>query len=732
MQEGAHSFRAPSLRMLRMSIISSLLHDIQAHHSQADLTRIRQAAEYAERHFAKALHPSGIPYLAHACEEARLLAQLRLDTDSIVTGLLHDLLLQERVTLQDLQQSFGAEVASLVEGVAKISRISLRGSGDQQAESFRKMLVALARDLRVILVKLVDRLHTMRMIERLPEAERLPLAEETRAIYVPLANRLGISSIKHELEGLTFSLLEPEQYQDLAAKVARRQKERRTYIREVQERLERILAEHRIEGEVTGRFKHLFSIYQKMVRQGIDFDQVYDLIAFRLIVTSVRDCYAVLGLIHEAWRPIPGRFKDYIAMPKANGYQSLHTTVLGPYGERMEIQIRTRDMHEVAEGGIAAHWQYKEGGGEGARRGAADRRFAWLRQLMEWQQDLQDSGDFLSAVKVDLFPDEVYVFTPNGDVKELPRDATPIDFAFAVHSDVGLRCSGARVNGRLVPLKTPLQNGDIIEILTSPHQKPSKDWLKHVRTSKARNKIRHFLQAEQRERSIELGREMLDKELRKHGSTFNRMTGGEPLLKAVADLGYKTEDDLLAGVGYGKVTPGQAVGRILPREAEPPKPGRIGKVIGKIRGKSSSAIRVQGVDDILVRFAKCCTPLPGDDIVGFITRGRGVTVHAADCPHLDDSEPDRRVDVSWDADKKSTRTVRIRVFCADRKGMLAAISGAITDCEANIVAANVVSTPDQRGQNTFEVQVESLEHFKRVVLAIQKVKGVERVDRLRH
>jgi len=706
----------------------AVLKSLQAYAPEVDSQIFDHAIRYIQDKFKDHKHSSGAPYVQHALELAQILVRLHLDVNAILAALLHETIVEGLVTRDELSKEFGADVADLVEGVAKISRMSLKGEGGRQAENFRKMLVALARDLRVILIKLADRLCNMRVIDKFPVDQSEPRARETLEIYAPLANRLGISWIKSELEDLAFCALLPEKCRELSIRVARRKQERKTYISEVQARLKRILKECQIDGEVTGRFKHLYSIYKKIERQKIDFDQVYDFIAFRVIVGNVRECYELLGMIHEAWRPIPGRFKDYIAMPKANGYQSLHTTVVGPGGERMEVQIRTRDMHEVAEGGIAAHWQYKE---RDKASDSVDKRFGWLRQLLEWQQDLRDSNDYLNLVKVDLFPDEVYVFTPGGDVKELPRDATPIDFAFAVHSDVGMHCTGARVNGRLVPLRTVLCNGDIIEIITSPSQHPSKDWLKFVRTSKARNKIRQFVKAEQRERSLELGRELLDKELRKHGSTLGRVLSSGEINNAVSELGYRETDDLLAAVGYGKVTPGQVVARTLPREHVPRTPGHIGRVVEKIRRKPSSAIKVQGVDDILVRFAKCCNPLPGDDVIGFITRGRGVTVHAADCPHVLDGDPERRIDVSWDADRQTTRIVRIKVYCADKKGMLASISSAITDAQANIVGANVVSTPEG-GMNTFDLEVRDLNHLRKVFNAVQKVRGVERVERLRH
>jgi GTP pyrophosphokinase len=618
----------------------------------------------------------------------------------------------------------------MVDGVSKLGRMTFRTSEQRQAESFRKMLLAMARDIRVILVKLADRLHNMRTLDHQPADRQRRIAQETLDIYAPLANRLGISWVKSELEDLAFATLEPEAYREIEQEINRHAAERGVYIKEVKQKLEETLAKHGIQGNVQGRPKHLWSVYNKMLRQGIEISQVHDLIAFRIIVPSVRDCYAMLGIIHSTWRPIPGRFKDYIAMPKANMYQSLHTTVMGPGGQRMEVQMRTEEMHRVAEEGIAAHWKYKEGGG-GARDDES--RFGWLRQLMEWQKELKDSREFMSSVKIDLFPEEVYVFTPGGDVKELPRESTPVDFAYSVHSDLGHKCTGARVNGKLVPLKTPLKNGDIVEIVTSPNQTPSKDWLKFVRTSKARNRIRHWVKEQEHQKSVEIGRELLEKELRKYGVAFHRAMALESMAKVLTELSFRNADDLLAAVGYGKVTTGQVLSRLLPDRAktEPAKPSRLGQVLDKIRKKPSGGIRVQGLDDILVRFAKCCNPLPGDVIVGFISRGRGVTVHAADCPKVLETDPGRRIEVSWELAQKATHSVKIRVSCTDIKGILAAMTGAITKCEANIARASAYGTGDGRAVNTFELNVTDVGHLNRVIDAIRKVKGVQRVERIR-
>ncbi|PLX84700.1 MAG: GTP pyrophosphokinase [Desulfuromonas sp.] len=719
--------------------IGDILEKIHSYDTSADLDAVRKAYVFCAHVHKGQVRLSGVPYLTHPMEVANILADLRLDVATIITGLLHDTVEDTLVTKDQLEENFGPEVAALVDGVTKLGKMTFRTREERQAESFRKMLLAMARDIRVILVKLADRLHNMRTLDHQPEARGRDIAQETLDIYAPLANRLGISWIKGEMEDLSFRHVRPEVFYDLVGKVAKKKTERENYIGEAKSGILKKLEEHRIEGEVSGRSKHLYSIYLKMEKQGIDFDQVFDLIALRIIVKTVRDCYAVLGIIHSSWKPIPGRFKDYIAMPKANMYQSLHTTVIGPHGERMEVQIRTEDMHRVAEEGIAAHWAYKEGkalvgGGPGD-----DHRFGWLRQMLEWHQELKDSREFMDSVKVDLFPEEVYVFTPQGDVKELPKGATPIDFAYSVHTDVGHRCVGARINGKLVPLKTHLKNGDMVEVMTAANHTPSKDWLKFVSTSKARNRIRQWVKTQERERSIEMGKELVEKDLRKYGIGFKRLLTTEEWAHAVEELGFQGGDDLLAAIGYGKVSLGQVLGRVVPQEklkAErakaAPKAGRLGRVLEKIRKKPTSGIKIDGVEDIMVRFAKCCNPLPGDPVVGFITRGRGVTVHANECPHVLEADLERRVEVEWDQKKKASRPAKIRVHCADQKGMLTGIAGAISTCEANIISANVHSTVDRKGVNTFEVDVQDLDHLNRVVNAILKIKGVYKVERMRN
>ena len=710
--------------------IDDILEAIRSYHADADLDAVRKAYVYSAKVHQGQTRLSGDSYMTHLMEVASILTRLHMDVPTIMTGLLHDTIENTLSTEAELREVFGDEVTEMVDGVTKISKITFKTSEERQAENFRKMLLAMARDIRVILVKLADRLHNMRTLSHQPEERRLKIAQETADIYAPLANRLGISWVKSELEDLSLRYLEPETYKTLSKKLSQHRRERDKYVATVKKKLEDILKEHDIDGQVQGRLKHICSIHKKIVKQKIEFEQIHDLIAFRIIVPTVRDCYAMLGVIHSSWKPVPGRFKDFIAMPKANMYQSLHTTVFGPSGQRMEVQMRTAEMHSVAEEGIAAHWKYKEGK---SAAHADEGRFSWLRQMLEWQKELKDSSEFMSSVKVDLFPEEVYVFTPDGDVKELPKQSTPIDFAYSVHSDVGHRCSGAKVNGRLVPLRTELKNGDIVDIITSTNQTPSKDWLKFVKTSKAKNRIRHWVKDQERQQSLELGRDLLEKELRKFGFSYNRALNLDTVKGALSELGFRNFEDLQAAVGYGKVTCNQVLSRIIPEQfkAEAPKPSKISQVLGKIRRKPVDAINVQGLEGILVRFSKCCNPLPGDEVIGFISQGLGVTVHAADCPRVLETDPDRRVEVSWNRQKGATRSVKIRVYSLDQKGILATITKVITKNAANILRASVYSTNDGRGIHSFEIDVQDVQHLTRVMESVQKVKGVQQVERVR-
>jgi GTP diphosphokinase / guanosine-3',5'-bis(diphosphate) 3'-diphosphatase len=712
--------------------LNDIIDTVTAYNPTADLNIIRKAYVYCAKVHQGQTRLSGEPYIIHPMEVAGLLAELRLDVPSIVTGFLHDTIEDTLTTYDELVEMFGEEVALLVDGVTKISKIHFKTKQESQAENFRKMLLAMANDIRVILVKLADRVHNMRTLEFQPETKQRTIARETMDIYAPIANRLGISWFKVELEDLAFRYLNPEIYFDLARKVSLKKKERQAYVEEAKAIISEKLAFQGIHGDVSGRSKHLYSIYRKMEKRNVEFEEIYDLLAIRILVDDVRECYEVLGVIHSAWKPIPGRFKDYIAMPKGNMYQSLHTTVIGPHGDRMEVQIRTHEMHRVADAGIAAHWKYKEGKGYDEKE---VKRFAWLRQLLEWQQELQDSKEFMDSVKVDLFPEEVYVFTPKGDVKGFPKGSTPIDFAYSVHSDVGHRCVGAKVNGKLVPLKYELKNGDIVEVITSPHHTPSKDWLKIVHSSRARNRIRAWIKVEERKRSIVLGREICEKDFRKYSINLQKIQKAGEFKKIAAEFGLAGDDDLLAAVGYGKVSSGQIIGKLVPaeklQERTERKESRLSAVINKLKGRTSGAVEISGVDDVLVRFAKCCNPVPGDEIIGFITRGKGVAIHTADCKFALESDPDRQIDVAWNKIKTASLPVKIKVICHDVKGILANITMAITNSEANIASAQIQSTIDQRGENTFEVNVSDLTHLRKVMNAILKVKGVIKVERLK-
>src|SRR5688572_7541843 len=651
-----------------------------------------------------------------------------MDVTTVTAGLLHDVLEDTTATKGDLEAEFGKEIADLVDGVTKIGKLAFSSREERQAENFRKMLVAMARDLRVLMIKLADRLHNMRTLDYLASDKARKIAHETLDIYAPLAHRLGMAKVKAELEDLALRTMSPDAYVDLQKRVAKRRLEREADINHVIAILERKLSEVGVESQIRGRPKHFYSIWKKMHDQGREFDEIYDLTAVRVIVESVRDCYGALGVIHSLWKPVPGRFKDFIAMPKVNMYQSLHTTVIGPKGDPIEIQIRTWEMHRIAEEGIAAHWLYKE---KKSGKDKLDESLVWLRQLMETQQDTHDPREFMDTVRVDLFPDEVYVFTPKGDVKALPEGSTPIDFAYTVHTKVGEHCVGAKVNGKLVPLRYTLRQGDIVEIVTSPNQHPSRDWLKFVRSTRARTKINQWLKVEERARSIELGREMFEREAKKYRLNAGALLGGEEIKRVAADLGYPTVDDLVAGLGYGKASVHQLLNKLSPGGLlEPTERPRTTST----RPKADQGVRIRGVEDLLVRFAKCCNPLPGDQIVGFITRGRGLTVHARDCLTVAKSVLDRErlIDVEWDVEEPGKRPVRIAVYIGkDRPGLLSEITGAISARNGNITKAEVTVTDDRKGINHFVVEVADLSQLQDIIGAIREVKDVINVERVR-
>jgi len=709
--------------------LQTLIEEIPKYQPGADLDVLQRAYRFSEASHQGQQRASGEPYLSHPLEVAHLLVGFKMDVTTVTAGLLHDVLEDTKATKDELEREFGKEIADLVDGVTKLGKLAFSSREERQAENFRKMLVAMARDLRVLMIKLADRLHNMRTLDYLPPEKSRKIAQETLDIYAPLAHRLGMAKVKAELEDLALRSLQPEDYLELQRRVAKRRLEREADINHAITILEQKLSEVGIESQIRGRPKHFYSIWKKMHDQGREFDEIYDLTAVRVITSSVRDCYGTLGVVHSLWKPVPGRFKDFIAMPKVNMYQSLHTTVIGPKGEPVEIQIRTPDMHRIAEEGIAAHWLYKE---KKSGKDRIDDSLVWLRQLLENQQDTKDPGEFLDSVRVDLFPDEVYVFTPKGDVKALPEGSTPIDFAYGVHTKVGEHCVGAKVNGKLVPLRYTLRQGDIIEIVTSPNQHPSRDWLKIVKSSRARSKINQWLKVEERARSIELGREMFEREAKKYRLNPTALLAGDEMTRVAADLGYPAPDDLLAAIGYGKASVHQLLNKLAPgatlETVERAKPA------AGTRPKTDQGVRIRGVEDLLVRFAKCCNPLPGDAIVGFITRGRGLTVHARECLTVAKSVLDRErlIDVEWDVEEPAKRPVRIAVYISnDRPGLLSEITGAISSRNGNITKAEVTVTDDRRGINNFVVEVADLRQLQDIMTAIRGVADVINVERVR-
>jgi GTP diphosphokinase / guanosine-3',5'-bis(diphosphate) 3'-diphosphatase len=716
--------------------VEQLIERVRAYQPTADADLIKRAYDFSFKSHAGQTRKSGDPYFVHPSSVAGIITELRLDTASVCAGLLHDVVEDTLASTSDIERDFGVEIAHLVDGVTKLSKINFTSKEDRQAENFRKMVVAMAQDIRVLLVKLCDRLDNMRTLEHMSRESQERISRETMEIYAPLANRLGMQNFKSELEDLSFKWLEPDAYGELASAITRTKRERDKYISEVCKTLSARLAEQGFAADVTGRAKHFYSIWRKMQAQQCTLEQIHDMIAFRVLVESVSDCYAALGVIHSKWTPVPGRFKDYIALPKPNMYQSLHTTVIGPGRERVEIQIRTHEMHRVAERGIAAHWKYKERGGGLAEADA--QRFGWLRQLMEWQKELKDPAEFLEGVKVDLFQDEVYVFTPKGDVRVFPRGATPVDFAFGIHSQLGEHITGARINGKMEPLRYKLRNGDIVEVITSTTQQPNKDWLEFVGTTRAKAKIRNYLRLEQRDKSLRLGRELLERELHKSGVSLTKLLKNEGELRKVqGELKVTSADELFIGIGYGKIDPTDVLAVVAPpesdgRESRPPeqlREGRIAGLVRKVIRRDEGGIRLNGIDDVLVRYARCCNPLPGDDILGFITRGRGITIHRRGCAKAFDTDPERRVEITWDSKAKINRSVQLRVVTANRPGILANVGHTFGAQGINISEANCRAGDDGRAINLFTFNCSDLTQLKNVMRALQKVQGVVAVER---
>jgi len=711
--------------------IDQLLARVRNYQPDADFGVIRKAYEFSVKVHEGQRRRSGEPYVQHPIAVAGVLTMLKTDVTAVVAGLLHDTLEDTVATTEELEREFGKDVVHLVDGVTKIGKITFRSSEEKQAENFRKMVLSMADDIRVVIIKLADRLHNMRTLEHLDEWKRQEISWETLEIYAPLANRMGIGWVKNELEDLCLKYLKPDVYEMLRVSVAKQDQDRQQYIQEVTTLVQKALDDNGLAGTVYGRPKHLYGVYQKMNKQSISFEEVYDLTALRVITDTKMNCYTMLGVIHSLWRPLPGRFKDYISIPKSNFYQSLHTTVVGPKGEHVEFQIRTDDMHRVAEYGIAAHWKYKE---QGQVDDKDSKVFSWLRQFVEWHKDLPDNRQFMASVKLELFHDVVYVFTPKGMVKELPKGATPVDFAYAIHTEVGDHCVGAKLNGKIVPLRHQMESGDTIEIMTSPTQTPHKDWLKFVRTSRAKTKIKHWIKVKEQARSLEIGRQLLEAECRRHGLAPAQIFKSEQLLDIAKQKGHETVAELIATIGFGHLSAAQIVEKLVvnaPVNSHAEEPTSPVKVSNNKR--LSKSIQVKGARDLLMQLSRCCNPVPGDKILGYITRGRGLTIHAIDCPNLEalDYDRSRLVEVEWDTTIPGYHPVKIAVIATDKTGVLANVSSAIAEYQINIRHAEILTREDQKAELDFVVEISDEAHVNRVLKAIERVEGVISARRVR-
>ena len=728
--------------VLTVTKFRDLLRKIRSYRPNDDLTLVKKAYDYSLRHHQGQTRASGEPYLVHPLEVASVLADMQLDTTAIAAGLLHDAVEDTSVTVDDIRTEFGEQVAHIVEGVTKISKIEFASREEAQAESVRKMVLAMVDDIRVVMIKLADRLHNMRTLEHLKPERQLVIARETQEIYAPIAHRLGMGKIRGELEDLAFQYMDPIAYNQVKEAIESRRKEGEAFLAQIQEVIEQKLRENNLQAKVEARIKRIYSIWQKLQRQHISVDQIYDMMALRIITQSVNDCYAVLGLIHNQWRPVPGRIKDMIAMPRPNLYQSLHTTVMAESGHAFEVQIRTEEMHKMAEEGIAAHWKYKDG----PISAVDEKRLAWLRQVVEWQREVPDPNEFLSTLKIDLYPEEVYTFSPKGRIVILPRDATPIDFAYTIHSQVGDSCVGAKVNGRIVQLKYKLRSGDIVEILTQPGHQPSRDWLGFVKSSRARQKIKHWLKIHQRERAIEIGRKLIEKEARKYRIALKEISEAE-LTKVATENGLGRPDDLLAGIGYGKFSARSILARLAPTsgasavhapETED-QPTGFTSVVRRVFGGDTAAIKVKGHDDLLVYRARCCNPIRGEEIVGYVTRGKGVAVHSKNCTNVENLmyEPERRIAVEWGKDGsigtapvwETGFPIKLVVLCDNRPGMLKQITAVISDANTNI--RNIeAKTAETHATVDIIVDIADVKHLERIISGVRKIPGVRDVQRV--
>ena len=728
--------------VLTVTKFRDLLRKIRDYRPNDDLTLVKKAYDFSLRHHQGQTRASGEPYLVHPLEVAMVLAEMRLDTTAIAAGLLHDAVEDTTVTVDDIRTEFGEQVAHIVEGVTKISKIEFASREEAQAESVRKMVLAMVDDIRVVMIKLADRLHNMRTLGHLRPERQIKIARETQEIYAPIAHRLGMGKIRGELEDLAFQYVDPIAYNQVKDAIESKRKEGDAFLEHIQKVIEQKLRENNIEARVEARTKRIYSIWQKLQRQHISVDQIYDMMALRIITQSVNDCYAVLGLIHNQWRPVPGRIKDMIAMPRPNLYQSLHTTVIAENGHAFEVQIRTEDMHKMAEEGIAAHWKYKDG----PISAVDEKRLAWLRQVVEWQREVPDPNEFLSNLKMDLYPEEVYTFSPKGKIVILPREATPVDFAYNIHSQVGDTCVGAKVNGRIVKLNYKLRSGDIVEILTQPGHQPSRDWLGFVKSGRARQKIKHWLKVHQRERAIEIGRKLIEKEARKYRIALKEISEAE-LQQVATENGLGRPDDLLAGIGYGKFSARSILGRLAPTSgasaasgSEPDEPpSGFTSVVRRVFGGDTSAIKVKGHDDLLVYRARCCNPIRGEEIIGYVTRGKGVAVHSKTCTNVENLmyEPERRIAVEWGKDGsvgtapvwQTGFPIKLVVLCDNRPGMLKQITAVISDADTNI--RNIeAKTAETHATVDIIVDIADLKHLERIISGVRKIDGVRDVQRV--
>ena len=714
--------------MIRLNdIVDKVNSYLYLNESEVDL--INRAYIYSAKVHTGQTRSSGEPYLSHPLEVTNILANMELDVSSIVTGLLHDTVEDTLTDLEDIENLFGEEIAFLVDGLTKISKIPFSSNIERQAESFRKLILATANDIRVVVIKLADRLHNMRTLQHLPKQRQMRIAEETFEIYAPLARRFGINWMTTELEDLSFKFTNPKEFKRLSTLISEKKNEWSQYINDVKKKLQDKLTEYGIKSEVTGRFKHNYSIYKKMNSYNVGIDKVYDIMAFRIITESIKECYEALGAIHSSWKPIPGRFKDYIALPKGNGYQSLHTIVIGPDGDQMEIQIRTRKMHDIAEYGVAAHWKYKEGEKENGDKASV---YYTLRQLLEWK-DIKDPNEYMEAIKGELISNVVYVFTPKGDLKELPSGATPVDFAYSIHTEVGNHCVRATANGNLVPLDHRLKTGDTIEIITSKDKKPNRDWLNFVTTSRAKTKIKSWLRNDQSKRAEKDGKPICERKFKQNNLNFQKISESPKFLKLLSKLRCNSLKDLFVAVGFGSISVNDIVNEFLPEKEllkDKKKEDRIEKIVKTLNKNRGNDVLVKGYGDVMIRIGNCCSPLPGEKIVGFITRGKGITIHKEDCPQLLEVDPDRRIDVEWDKDYQQLRTASIKVVCEDKPGMLSSITSSFSVCKINISKAEMISTNIESAVGSFDIMVQDVNQLDNVINAIKKLKGVKKVERV--